>query len=44
MLIRVIYGKYPVAAIAASGALQVEGDGAVLARFIDLFALRPKVD
>ena len=43
-LIRVIYGKYPVAEIEATGALAVEGDRTLLARFINLFALPPKVD
>lgn len=43
-LIRVIYGKCPVAETEATGALSVEGDRKLLARFIDLFALPPKAD
>jgi hypothetical protein len=43
-LIQVIYGKFPVDAVAANAPLQVSGDRQLLARFIDLFALPPKVD
>lgn len=43
-LIRVIYGKYPVENVAATAPLKVTGDAKLLARFIDLFALPPKVD
>jgi len=42
-LIRVIYGKFPVDAVAATAPLQIDGDREVLARFVDLFALPRKV-
>jgi len=43
-LIRVIYGKYPIAEVASTAPLEVTGDAKLLARFIDSFALPPKVD
>src|SRR5438034_164906 len=37
-----VYGGVPIAALEAEGALQVEGDRALAARFVTLFPLPPK--
>lgn len=39
-----VYGGVPVEALEADGALMVEGDRALLARFVTLFPLPPKVE
>ncbi|HEX4764958.1 MAG TPA: winged helix-turn-helix transcriptional regulator [Lichenihabitans sp.] len=42
-LARVVYGKWPVAEAEAEGVLRIEGDRALLERFVTLFSLPPKV-
>ena len=39
-----VYGKVPLAALEAEGALTVTGDRAVAERFVALFALPPKAE
>jgi DNA-binding HxlR family transcriptional regulator len=39
-----VYGGVPIEALEAEGALKVEGDRALAARFVTLFPLPPKVD
>ena len=41
--VRLIYGKWPLAEAEAEGALTLEGDRALAQRFVDLFALPPKI-
>lgn len=38
-----VYGKVPLAALEADGVLTVEGDRALVERFVDLFVLPPKI-
>ena len=42
-LARIFYGKWPIAEAEAAGVLRIEGDRALLERFVTLFALPPKV-
>jgi ubiquinone biosynthesis protein UbiJ len=39
-----VYGGQPLRALAAAGALAIEGDRALADRFVTLFPLPPKVD
>ncbi len=42
-LARVFYGKWPIAAAEAAGALRIEGDRALAERFVTLFTLPAKI-
>lgn len=42
-LVRVVYGKWPIAEAEAAGSLRVEGDHALADRFVALFALPAKI-
>jgi alkyl sulfatase BDS1-like metallo-beta-lactamase superfamily hydrolase len=42
-LLRVFYGKYPLAQVESQGELKVSGDRELARRFVDLFALPEKV-
>ncbi len=39
-----VYGGVPLAALAAQGALRIEGDRALAERFVSLFPLPPKAE
>ena len=42
-LVRMVYGKWPIAAAEAAGSLRFTGDRALAERFVALFALPPKI-